>query len=310
MSDNSSENQTQNDGSHRGGVIGALVLITIGVVFLLSNLGYISSSVWLILIQFWPLILILAGIELLFGRSRYGQLIVLVIGLLMLGGVVWILINPTSLSFVGSQTTETIAEPAAGITMAELELSPGVGELNLTPLASGSPNWLEGTIALASGQRLEQQSSTAGSTAQLKLDTEGTVFFFGSGERWNLALSPQIPIALKVDAGVGSSTIDLNALNTPRLDLDTGVGSMQVTMPSHAGTVIARVNGGVGGLTLLIPQGIPARIRADSGIGFVNVNQTRFPNVGENLYESPDYATATDRIDLTIDSGVGGITIP
>jgi hypothetical protein len=186
-----------------------------------------------------------------------------------------------------------------------------VGELNLLPLTAGSANWIEGTVAHSSSQTLEQQYQVSNGSAFMKLDTEGTVFMFGgNSERWNLNLSPLIPIDLKINAGVGGSTVDLNGLNTPRLDLDTGVGGMEVTMPSHAGTVTARMNGGVGGLTIYIPQGIPARIRADAGIGGVNINQSRFPLVADNVYESPDYATATDRIDLNVDSGIGGITIP
>jgi hypothetical protein len=311
MSDEPTQTQPQQAKSRPGSVIGPLILITIGVLFLLSNLGYISSSIWLLLVQFWPLILILFGIEIIFGRTRWGQLLVLLIGLVVAGGLIYVLLNPGQFPIGGSLTTAQIAESGDGVTMAQLELSPGVGELNVTPLASGAANWIEGTVAHSSSQTLEKEYQVTDGNAFMKLDTEGSGFFLGtSSERWNLGLSPHIPIELKINAGVGGSTVDLNALNTPRVDLDTGVGGMKVTMPSHAGTVTARVNGGVGGLTVYIPEGIPARIRADAGIGGVNINQARFPLVAENTYASPDYADATNRIDLSVDSGVGGITIP
>lgn len=159
--------------------------------------------------------------------------------------------------------------------------------------------------------RLEQDYQVTTGVARFKLDTKGNNVSFGnSAEHWNLGLAPQLPIMLKLDTGVGSSKLDLNGLYVTSLDLDTGVGGTEVVMPSHAGTVTAKLSGGVGGLTIYIPQGIPARIRSSSGIGGVAINQTRFARVSDELYESADYGTATDRIDLHVDAGIGGITIP
>jgi hypothetical protein len=46
---------------------GALILIVVGVLFLLSNLGMIPH-LWPLLRQWWPLALILAGIVMLVER--------------------------------------------------------------------------------------------------------------------------------------------------------------------------------------------------------------------------------------------------
>lgn len=293
-----------------GSVIGPLILITIGALFLLANLGYVSGAFWLSLIQFWPLILILAGLEIFFGRTRLGQIVVLLVGLLAIAGVVWLAINPNVLAR-GGMNVETVSEARANIQQANVELNPGVGELIVAPLDAASANWVEGTISFPNTMRVEKTYQVENGAAQLKLDTEGTVLLFGTpAQRWNILFSPHVPIALKVDAGVGGSDLDLNGLNITALDLDTGIGGMEVIMPSRAGTVNARVNGGIGGLTIWIPQGVPARIRTRTGIGGATVNQARFPRVGDNLYESPDYASAPNKIDLNVDAGIGGITIP
>lgn len=295
----------------RFSIIGPLILITIGILFLLANLGYVNSSFWVTLVQFWPLILILVGLEILLGRTLAGQLVVLLVGLLAVGAVVWLTLNPNQFAFGVGMNTETIREPGTGVQTATVELKPGVGELNVRALASDSPNWIEGTVSYPGTMQLIKESQVTNGAAHLKLDTQGVSFFVGnSAERWNLNLAPKIPTTLRVNAGVGGSKLDLNGLKVTQLDLDTGVGELEVIMPSDAGVVSARVNGGVGGLTILIPQGVPAHIRSDSGIGGVTINQTRFPPVGEHLYESPDYASAANKIDLNVDSGVGGITIP
>jgi hypothetical protein len=47
-----------------------VILIALGVLFLLNNLALLSISFWRTLWRFWPIILVLIGIELLFGRSH------------------------------------------------------------------------------------------------------------------------------------------------------------------------------------------------------------------------------------------------
>jgi len=49
----------------RGGVVGPLVLIFIGFVFLLQNTGYLPANAWQNMWRLWPVILVLAGLELL-----------------------------------------------------------------------------------------------------------------------------------------------------------------------------------------------------------------------------------------------------
>lgn len=48
---------------------GALILIAVGIVFLLQNLGFFTSSVWGVI---WPIILIIIGISMLFGKLSFG----------------------------------------------------------------------------------------------------------------------------------------------------------------------------------------------------------------------------------------------
>ena len=45
------------------------------------------------------------------------------------------------------------------------------------------------------------------------------------------------------------------------------------------------------------------------GLSTVNVDQNRFPRVSDNLYRSPDYDTATNKVDLSIETGVTTIQI-
>ena len=52
--------------------IGAYILIGLGIIFLLSNLGWLPP-IRLLMAQWWPLILIIVGILVLIRRSSGGK---------------------------------------------------------------------------------------------------------------------------------------------------------------------------------------------------------------------------------------------
>ena len=51
-----------------------------------------------------------------------------------------------------------------------------------------------------------------------------------------------------------------------------------------------------------------ARIEAKSGLSSFTIDEHRFPRSGD-YYISPDFATAQNRIELKVDSGVASIDI-
>jgi len=53
----------------KGNLIGAIVLIVVGSLFLLNNLGLTDLSLGRLIHTWWPAILIVVGVSLLFKRS-------------------------------------------------------------------------------------------------------------------------------------------------------------------------------------------------------------------------------------------------
>ncbi|WP_408953341.1 LiaI-LiaF-like domain-containing protein [Lysobacter sp. Hz 25] len=54
----------------KSNVVGALILIVIGTLFLLNNLGFTNVSLTRLLMTWWPAILIAVGLGLLFKRGK------------------------------------------------------------------------------------------------------------------------------------------------------------------------------------------------------------------------------------------------
>jgi uncharacterized membrane protein YhhN len=53
----------------KGNVVAALVLIVVGTLFLLNNLGFTNLSLGRLISTWWPAILVVVGLGLLFNRK-------------------------------------------------------------------------------------------------------------------------------------------------------------------------------------------------------------------------------------------------
>lgn len=62
----------------------AILLILAGAILLLNNFGKIPWSIWESVWKFWPVIIIIWGLELLSGRNIFGKLILIIISLALI----------------------------------------------------------------------------------------------------------------------------------------------------------------------------------------------------------------------------------
>jgi hypothetical protein len=111
---------------------------------------------------------------------------------------------------------------------------------------------------------------------------------------------------LKVDGGVGAATLDLSRLKVLSLDVNSGVGNVTMTLPRQ-GQLQANLDAGVGRLRVIVPAGMAARIQVDRGLGGVDVSGD-FQRSGER-YQSANYSTAANRVDIRINGGIGHVSV-
>jgi hypothetical protein len=294
----------------RGGFVWPLVLITLGIVFLLNNLGILSWGVWDVLWKFWPVLLIAIGLDILFGRrSAIGALIALVLIVLLIGGTVWFAVTNVPLVIGQTLTSDTITQELGGATSADVLINFGAGSLRIGALKD-SGNLIEGTVSTGPGATVRRDYQREGDRARFELRNEGVSVapcgFRKCDQTWNLDLSSSVPVSLRVSTGVGQAVLDLSGLKLTDLNVNTGVGETRLTLPSQ-GRLNARVSGGIGQVTVMIPQGVAARVRASAGIGGVS-GLDHYPRDGQ-YYVIGNYATADNRVDLDISGGIGQVVI-
>jgi cell wall-active antibiotic response 4TMS protein YvqF len=296
--------------------VGPLVLIFIGGVFLLQNAGYLPPNVWMNLWRFWPLVLVLAGIELLLAhRVPWLALVGLAAVVLIVGAVA----SGASLSTSPAQAavTRTSQTDLSGATQAAVTVRFGAGQLNIGPLVQSAENQLA-TMAYEGPPDLAPQASYSpdGGTGQLAYQVNGHwpgfTPFVGSRSdaRMDLNLSPTVPItSLTVQTGATDAHLDLSSLRVGSLDVSVGAASTWIRLPEAATMTNAHISGGAATITLEIPPGVGAQIRHRGGLSTVNVDQTRFPSVGDGVYRSSDYGSAANNVDISFETGVTSIQV-
>lgn len=293
----------------RHGLVGPVILVGLGVVLLLENLGMISGSIWGVLLQMWPLILIAIGIDLLIGRrSTLGAVLSLILILAVFAGGFWL--AGVRIQGGGQMLpSQDVRQALGGAKSAEVLLSPAAGQLDLSA-APGSPDLIHGRVPAEPGASVRVNASTSGTVARVELrDTGGVAFpFIVSSNRapWSLAIIDQVPVDLQVTMGAGQVTLDLSSLQLTHLQVDMAVGQTMVKLPA-SGRFSGKVSSAIGQLVIQVPAGMGLRLHVSSGIATASIPPT-YRHDGDE-YTSPSFGTSQNTVDLDVSQAIGSIEV-
>lgn len=206
---------------------------------------------------------------------------------------------------------EPVSQLLGEATSADVTIAMAVGQLRVGALAQPGA-LIDGEIAYLARNRVVRDFAVHGDTASFSLREEDSeanspVRYGEELAVWDLRLAPATPMRLRLEAGVGEGAIDLAGLQVTDLTLKSGIGNTVLTLPAQ-GQVRANVEGGVGNTTIRIPAGMAVRLNMSVGLGTISVPRDYWRQ-GDAVAVSPDYETAANRVELTVSSGIGNITI-
>lgn len=226
--------------------------------------------------------------------------VVLVLFLLAMGYLGWRIEGPLDASADAYQ----INEPLNSAISAEINIRAGIGELYLDSGAVGGP-LLSGEVGLIPGEELGLTRDEHAGSVRLKLATVGSAnrSMTSKQETWNLIVSPEIPLTLELEAGIGRAELDLSGLWLDKFSYQGGIGSAQITLP-HEGTFAGRVVSGEGEVTILIPAKLAVRVETQKGLGTVEVAGLEW--VGRGTYQTPGFGGGSV---VNVAAGTGNIHI-
>jgi hypothetical protein len=329
---------------HYRSIFWPIVLLGVGAIWLLSNLGYIQNIDIGFLIRLWPVLLIIIGLDILFGRVA--PWISAVLGLAVIAGLIAVLIYAPSLgiSHPALLNTEHLEEPVGGATSATVDLRLSLESTEVFPLESGS-NLIEADMQHYGNGYLNVSGTTQKEVilgSESSTSSENWWWPFNTTDwdtdlRWDIGLTNQIPLDLSVDGSLGSSEIDLNGLMLSDLNVNVSMGSMEIILPVSAEGYDVDINGSAGSLDVTLPENTNLNVYLDGsagstsftlpsnhalrvevldgGLGSVNLprNLVRVSGSGdaqEGIWEVADFDGATYKITITISHvGPGSIDI-
>lgn len=291
-------------------ILGPVILIGIGILALFQNFDILPGNFWQTIWRLWPLILVLIGVEIIIGQMRMpwglSFLLALVVIAGTVGGVVYFASQTSEETAVSAGDMRRIERDLQGATSATVQLSFGAGTLHLGSVSGGQV--MVGDFAQARAH-VDYSVSNGRATLRVDIPDDQMVPFFttGRGNEWRVQLNNGIPIDLRVEAGASTNDLDLTDLKLSQLQVKAGVSANTIRL-ARTGKYEARISGGISTTTVEVPEGLAARIKVEGGLSTVNINESRFPRSGD-LYESTNYDSASDKVDLVIESGLSTITV-
>jgi len=210
-----------------------------------------------------------------------------------------------------------LSEPLGNATSVKVNVDNGDGNMIMDGLTGGEQVLASGTLQYLEKQGLPTRTldtSNGQATLTLKASFGGQTWFrfpwqaCNGATEWQIHLSPRVQLDLTAHSDGGNVRLNLAGLALTRLAADTGGGNMDVVLPDGAANLSVTAKSGAGNVVVRIPSGIAARISATTGMGKVIVDP-RFSKIDNKTYQSPDYTSAAKKVEITLSSGAGNVSV-
>jgi uncharacterized protein DUF2154/cell wall-active antibiotic response 4TMS protein YvqF len=318
--------------NRRISVVGPVILIVIGALFLLHSLRP-EFNPWSILWTYWPLILIAVGLGKIWDYSRQrqaatdpnaagsgrgnafsvGTTIAIVAFVLVVIAAMWHggrSIRARNFGG-GSLSHEEHVVDLQGAKKVNASIQMGAGELTIR--GGEASHLLDASFDYYARRSVpEVRYNVSNGTGQLEIDESRSgpnVLIPGNrnGTTWNLRLGNQVPMELEVNLGAGEGQLRLRDLPITKLDLRVGAGTAEVDLTGNrTHDLDVTITGGVGEATIRLPKNIGVLADVSGGLGSVD---TRGMKKDGSEYVNDAYGHTPVTIRLHVSGGIGSINL-
>ncbi|TKC03633.1 LiaF transmembrane domain-containing protein [Pedobacter frigoris] len=301
-------------------IMWGIVLLFIGGVLLLENFHFIEfywGSVW----RFWPIFLIIAGVNILFNKNKS-----------QIGGIVslGILVITLILLFFKGQRP-----PADNriVDRVESEMNIDRGEyedltfshpyddstavktvLNIS--GGGTSFKLQGATDSLIEARVQNKAGKF-SLETMKQDSVTSIFFKMKGKsEWNMGdggndvdfdLNTNPNWEINMNMGAGEVDFDLSGYKVRTFNFDGGAAALDIKFGDLLPITDVNVKTGVADVKLNIPEGSGCRIKTKTGLS--SKDFTGFTKLDNGTYETPNYKASTKKIFINLDGGLSNFEV-
>ncbi len=311
------------------GFLFPLILIAVGGVALLANLGVLDPDTLRRVVDLWPLLLILIGLEILLSRTLPAAVaapVMLAVFILTLLGALAYAATVSSSSGSRAPLARTLpfeirsaggvqvadaSAPLRGAQQGTLQLHLGAARVDIRGDTLGD-DLFRSHLEFPNGEPAPSVKVDGG-RVEIEQGNTRRFFFPRAGRRTvELRLNRKVPWTVGVDGGAISGTLDLQDLSLSRLEVEGGASRIELRLPRPSGTVRVSISGGAIDATLHLPPSVAARVTMDGGANSLDVARDRgrrSGGFGNLAWESNGFAAASDWYEITVSGGANHLRI-
>lgn len=189
----------------------------------------------------------------------------------------------------------------------DVEINLGVGEMTVS---KGAKEWLEVNAQYNINKLApEVKYKLRGNTGEIEIDHKGSskVKIGNTKNLWDVQLNEDIPMDLSIETGASKAMLDLRGLKLEKLDIETGVGDLNVDLGGDwKKSFKTNIETGVGQTTVILPSEVGVKITTEKGIGSMNLEG--FIAKGKGVFVNEAYEKADIVLEVNSELGVGDVT--
>ena len=213
--------------------------------------------------------------------------------------------------------TDHFSEPLNGATTAKIDIHAGDGNLTIDRFTGGEQVLASGMLQYFENQGLPTRnliSSNGQATLTLRGYGAGRPWFrfpwaaCNGATEWQIHLNPTVSSDIIAHSDGGNINLNLAGMAVTRVSADTAGGNVDVDLPDNAADLSVAAKTGAGNVVVRVPSGMAVRIHATTGLGKAIVDP-RFSKLDKNNYQTPDFDSAANKVDITIHSGAGNVSV-
>ncbi len=301
-------------------IYSGFVIMTIGILLLLGNMGYISWSVLSGFSKIWPLILVAVGLNMFFNNHVLIKIVTfagLVVAVIAAG-----LYYPTThdwkfdFNFNGPNHGNSAEQSSISkeypleknIKSAELNLKLPAGALNLIGQDEGL---LRGEFP---GTYAKESATTTDGGSRKVFNLDGGAFTLNTGSndssnwQYQYELNSGIPWDIRIEAGATEADLDFSDIILKNLELNSGAGDIDIRIGKVERKAIIVADVKASDFRVVIPENMGYKAVIKGALHDISIEGNDYVKEG-NVYTSANYMTATEKVDLNLDVAVGDIQI-
>jgi len=272
------------------------VLILAGVIALLVNTNVIPADRLYLLVDLWPVILIVIGLEIIVRRTTQGGTAelagALIVVLAIAGAATYVALSPNPSSI---QTHDWSAS-AGKIAKASVEIDAGDATVTMSGNSDLGGDLYRAHIEYSGGSHPQVELDR--SSGALTISQSNKFFLQSQKFAVTLQLDTEVSWSIQINSGSTTDTLNLSSLHIRSLNLNTGSSHDEITLGPPLGIVPVQINGGE--LTVLVHRPTQTRFSVDVSGGEVSLDADghHFGAVGKVGYHTGDLGSDAYRIQV------------